>query len=159
MVMTAPLTNATTTLLIEALTSHAMACGHFDRVNGHEPKNAPGNGVTCAVWVDRIRPIPARAGLSRTAVLFGVNARLYTNMMADPLDAIDPALVAATDALLAAYSGDFSLGALVAEIDLLGAYGEPLSALAGYQNIDGKIYRVFTINVPLVLNDVWEQSP
>jgi hypothetical protein len=156
--MTAPLTAQATTLLIEALTSHALASGQFDRVNGHEPKNAPGTGMTCAVWVDKIDPIPERSGLNRTSVLFVASVRLYTSMLAEPLDMIDPLIVATADALFAAYSGDFTLGGLISNVDLLGAYGQRLNGQAGYQSIDGKIYRVFTISVPLVINDTWEQA-
>lgn len=145
--------------ILAAVGSHAAASGRFDRVSGFEPKNAPGNGLSFAVWVDRIVPLPGASGLATTAALVVLNARLYTNMLADPPDAIDPALVGATDALMTAYSGDFELGGQVRNVDVLGAHSEGLSAQAGYLEQDGKLYRITTLSVPLVVNDVWSQSP
>jgi carbon-monoxide dehydrogenase large subunit len=34
-----------------------------------------------------------------------------------------------------------------------------LSAVAGYINQDGKVLRVMTLTLPLVVNDVWSQAP
>lgn len=137
--------------------SQALASGLFDKVNNHEPKSSPGLGLTAAVWVDSISPIPA-SGLAATSGRVVLKVRLYSNMLSDPQDAIDPELTNAVDVLLAAYSGDFSLGATVKNIDLLGAYGIPLSAQAGYLEMDGKMYRVMDINVPVVVNDIWSQN-
>jgi hypothetical protein len=146
------------TAIMAAAGSHVAASGHFDRVAGHEPKNAPGRGLSAAVWVDRIAPVPAGSGLSRTSALVVLNVRAYTNMLADPPDAIDPNLVAAVDALMTAYSGDYDLGGLVRNVDLLGAAGgDGMSAQAGYIQQDGKLFRVFTITLPLIISDVWEQ--
>lgn len=145
--------------IMAATGSHIAASGYFDRVAGHEPKNAPGRGLSAAVWVDRIEPVPAGSGLSRTCALLMLNIRVYTNMLADPPDAIDPSLVAAVDGLMTAYSGDFTLGGLVRNVDLLGATGTALSAQAGYLEQDGKLFRVMTITLPLVVDDAWEQVP
>lgn len=145
--------------IINAVVSHAAASGHFEKVNGHEPKNAPGKGLTAAVWVQRLTSIARRSGLAATSALLIVNLRVYSNMVAEPQDAIDPNVVAAVDALMTAYGGDFTLGGLVAEVDLLGQYGTALAAEAGYLSQDNKMFRVMTLTIPLVLNDVWSQSP
>ncbi|MEU0465020.1 hypothetical protein ABZ215_13535 [Amycolatopsis sp. NPDC006131] len=144
--------------LIEALADHALRTGWFDRVNKHEPKNAPGHGLTSAIWVDRIEPIRGGSGLNSTSARFVVNVRIYQNALSDPPDAIDPHLTAAVNELMLAYSGDFTLDGLVRDVDLLGAHGIPLSAVAGYLTQDKTIYRVMTITVPLIVNDVWEQN-
>jgi hypothetical protein len=44
-------------------------------------------------------------------------------------------------------------------VDLLGQFGTPLSAQAGYVNQDGRLFRIMTITLPLVVNDVWGQAP
>jgi hypothetical protein len=144
--------------IMNAVTSHAAASGHFDRVGSHEPKNAPGKGLSAAVWVDRIEPIPRVSGLATSGALVVLNVRVYTNMLADPPDSIDPNLVAAVDALIGAYSGDFELGGNVRNVDLLGSYSSGLGAQAGYLEQDGKLFRVMTISVPLVINDAWGQA-
>lgn len=145
--------------ILTALESHAATLGQFERVNRHEPKNAPGHGLTAAIWVQRISPVALRSGLAVTSALLVVNVRLYTNMIAEPQDAIDPNLVDAASALIGAYTADFTLGDMVSNVDVLGAHGEALSAQAGYLEQDRKMFRVMTLTVPLVVNDVWSQSP
>ena len=146
-----------TTVVLNEVVSHAMKLGLFERVNGHEPKSAPGNGLSAAVWVDRVGP--AGSGLAATSALLTLQVRLYSPMLQEPQDAIDPNLTAAADALMNAYSGDFELGGNVRNVDLLGQTGPGLSAQAGYIEQDHKLYRVMTITLPLIVNDVWEQVP
>jgi hypothetical protein len=141
----------------DAAQSHALASGWFDAVNGHEPKSAPGNGLTAAVWVDQVMPYPAGSGLAATSVIVVLNVRVYTRFIAEPADAIDPSLMAAVGALFAAYHGDFDLGGVIEAVDLLGMAGRPLSAVAGYLNQDAKIFRVMTITLPCIVSDLWDQ--
>lgn len=140
---------------VDAVASHALAVGVFDAVNGNEPKTAPGQGITAAVWLDRIEPV--KSGLKSTSVRLVFNIRLYTNMLAEPQDMIDVNLIAAVDILLEAYSGDFTLNDTIRSVDLLGATGAGLSAQAGYIDQDNKKYRVVTVTLPLIVNDVWDQ--
>lgn len=144
--------------ILEAAVSHALASGHFERVNAHEPKNAPGNGLTAALWAQSLSPVRGASGLLKTSARLVLNVRVYSNMLQEPQDAIDPAVIAAVDALMDAYSGDFELGGNVRNVDLLGQAGVPLSAEAGYLNQDGRMYRVMTITLPLIINDVWSQA-
>lgn len=146
-----------TKTILDKIISHALAAGLFERVNGHEPKNAPGNGLTAAVWVQTIDS--TRSGLASTSALLVLNVRIYKPMLAEPQDAIDPNVAAAVDALMTAYSGDFQLGDQVRNVDLLGQTGTGLSAQAGYIEQDHKLYRVMTITLPVIVNDVWEQVP
>ena len=143
--------------IMDDLQSHAMTLGIFERVNLHEPKNAPGSGLTCAIWADHIGPVPANSGLSRTSALITFNIRIYSSMLAEPQDYIDPEVIKAVDLLMEAYSADFELGGDVAWIDLLGQTGNPMQAQAGYITQDSKPMRVMTITLPVVLNDTWEQ--
>jgi hypothetical protein len=109
------------------------------------------------VWVDDIRPAQGASGLSLTSIRLGLNVRIYASANAQPPDAIDPAITAAVDALMAAYTGDFTLGGAVRDVDLLGTYGDPLSARAGYLPQDNQLLRVMTITLPLICDNVWEQ--
>lgn len=142
--------------ILDAVVSHAMASGYFEQVNGHEPQNAPSLGLTAAVWVDSVQPVRA-SGLDSTTVRLTLNVRIYTSAQSDPPDAIDPALMAAVDGLCAAYVGDFTLGGLARNVDVLGAHGQPLLVRAGYVQQSGAIYRVMTITLPVIVNDLWEQ--
>lgn len=145
--------------ILNALVSHAQASGLFERVNTHEPKNAPGHGLTAAVWADRVEPARANSGLQATTARVVFQIRLFADMLQEPQDAIDPNVLTALDELLAAYSGDFDLGGMVRNVDLLGQAGTPLFAQAGYINVSGHLYRVMTISLPLIVNDAWEQQP
>lgn len=146
--------------LIGAVTSQVMATGWFDRVNGQEPKSAPPDtGLTAAVWVASLNPIPARSGLNVTSMLFTLSVRLYTSMVTQAGDdSIDPQLMAVVDTLMQAYTGNFSLDGLIESIDLLGSASEGLRGEAGYVSIDNKMFRVFTITVPMIVNDVYVQE-
>lgn len=143
--------------IIAAAESHAMELGVFERVIGHEPKSAPGGGLTCGMWIDAIDPISAQSGLASTSVRVTLNIRIYGSMLAKPEDEIDPRLATAAVALMGAYTGDFDLGGTVESVDLLGRHGVPLAGRAGYLHLDAKLYRVFTIVAPLIINDVWTQ--
>lgn len=142
----------------DVILSHAMASGLFERVNGHEPKNAPGNGLTAALWGDEVAPVRS-SGLASVSLRATFNVRIYSSMLQEPQDGIDPAVLRAVSALLTAYIGDFKLGDQARHIDIFGAYGAPLIARAGYLNQDGKLFRVMTISMPVIFNDCFEEVP
>jgi hypothetical protein len=139
--------------------SHAQRLGLFEQVTLHEPKAKPQAGLTCAIWADQILPAASSSGLDATTALVVMSVRLYTPMLQEPYDAIDSAMLAAVDALMAAYSDAFTLEGQLRQVDLLGQFGTPLSAQAGYVNQDGRLFRIMTITLPLVVNDLWVQAP
>lgn len=142
----------------DAMVSHAQTMGLFESVNRHEFKNAPAaGGLHGNVWFTRVGPVPRRSGLASTAARLEFLFRIYGSMLAEPQDDIDTGMVKALDRLLAAYSGDFTLDGLVAEVDLLGAYGTALSGQSGYLTLGQQKMRVIDITVPLIINDAWEQ--
>jgi hypothetical protein len=145
--------------LVDAIASHALATGLFDRVMGYEPKRKPGNGLTAAIWMNNIAPIPKRSGLAVTTGLVVMNLRLYSGIRMEPPDAIDPNLSEACAAVIGRLNADFTLDGLVSQVDLLGAYSTALQAPAGYINQDGEIFRVYTISIPCVIDDLWGQVP
>lgn len=142
-----------------AMKDHALESGLFERVNGHEPKNAPGLGLNAAVWANRIQPLAMRSGLDVVSIVCVMNIQIYSSMMAEPQDSIDPNIMNAVGVLLGAYAGDFMLGGLVDNVDIFGATGFQLGAQAGYLDMDNRKFRIMTITVPLVINDVWDEAP
>jgi len=148
-----------TAAILTPILAHAMTSGRFERVNGHEPLNPPGNGLTLAAWSDYIGPVPSTSGLAATTARVVFMVRVYSPAMQLPQDNIDPNLDAAVDALLTAYSGDFELGGQVRNIDLLGQAGTAMSAQAGWVTYpDGAFFRTKTITLPVLVNDAWTQS-
>lgn len=144
--------------LYSQVVSHCATLGLFDRVAAHEPKNAPGNGLNASVWVQEIIPVPRASGLAATSGKVTLNIRIQSNMLKEPQDDIDREILTAATTLLAEYSGNFTLGGTVRDVDLLGMYGAPLGAQAGYLNQDNRMYRVMTVTLPIVINDLWSQS-
>ena len=144
--------------LFSRVQSHAMTLGYFDTVNTHEPKNAPGSDLTCSIWIQSIEPVGSASGLASASGLVVLFIRIYANMLQEPQDAIDPNMLKATTTLLAGYAGDFDLGQTVRNIDLFGQVGPKLAAVAGYINIDNRLYRAVTITLPVILNDMWTEA-
>lgn len=144
--------------ILNAVISHAQASGCFERVNGHEPKNPPTNGLTAAVWVQKINAVARASGLAATSCRLLLVERIYTNMLAEPQDAIDPNVTTAAATLMVAYSGDFQLGDTAAYLDLLGAHGIALDATAGYLPQADKTLRVMDITIPVIIDDVFPQE-
>lgn len=145
--------------VLSAVESHALASGYFVAVNGHEPKSPPTSGITAAVWVHKIGPARGASGLDSTTARLALYVRLYSSTVQQPADAIDPDLVTALDVLFAAYHGDFTLDGLIRNVDLKGQFGDPLQADEGYLNEGGSEFRVFTITLPLIINDLWQEAP
>jgi hypothetical protein len=158
--MTTTFNQAAVTALFQAMTSEAMGLGAFARVNGHEPKSAPGVQISFSLWLASIRPV-ATSGLNSVSGVVTFTGRVYkasTGANQTELDAIDPAILTATGQLMAAYSGGFTLGGTVRAVDLLGAAGTPMAATAVYVEQDGKQFRVMELTIPVVINDLWQES-
>ena len=147
-----------TTAITNKLVSFSLKTGLFETVNMHEPKKSPGNGLTCALWAQSVGPAKGASGVSATTALLVMNQRLFSPMLQEPQDSIDPSILDAVDTLFTSYSGDFDLGGDVRNIDLLGQFSSGLAAQAGYINVSGINYRVMTITLPLVINDAWSQA-
>jgi len=138
--------------------SYAMLTGRFDYVNQHEPVSSPHQGVQCSVWIQRIHPI-ASSGLSSTSGVVQLSARIYMNFVAEPRDVIDPKITAAICDLMGTLSADFDFGgeAGVRAVDLLGMSGISLEAQAGYLEIDRQMFRVMTLTIPVIIDDMFIQ--
>lgn len=143
--------------IFDAVVSDAQRSGYFDKVNQHEPKRAPNSGVTAAIWVQSVEPIGAISGLATTSARIVFTLRMYSNMLKEPQDMIDPAMIKAVSNLMRRYHDDFDFEGAIRNIDLLGAYGVALSAISGYLEIDKKEFRIVDMTIPCLVDDVWPQ--
>lgn len=141
--------------LLNKLVDHGLATGHFDAVNTHEPDNAPGNGITANIVLDTITPVAGGLATTSCRVAF-VMALMYPTTV-QPRDETEPYLIKALDAVMGRLTGDLRLDSTVRMIDLLGAHGDGLEAIAGYTKIQDQVYRVMELTIPLIVNDVWVQ--
>jgi hypothetical protein len=144
--------------ILNAMVSHALSIGYFDQVNQHESKQSAFDGLTCQIWIEQINPVRT-SGLSTTSIRIQFEVRLYNGTMSQPYDDTDSDLAEALDALMRDYIGDFTLGGLVRHVDVFGAYGPGVSVRTGFMNQDGKEFRVFSVNVPVIVDDLWDQAP
>lgn len=143
-----------------ACMSHAQGLGVFGQVIGHQPVSAPGSGLTYAMWVGPVRPIPARSGLNTVSARLELRGQILTPADSEPADDVDVLVTDAVSKLMGAYCGDFTLTNLVANIDLLGAHGTPLTADTGYTTFPGgTTYRVATLTIPLIIQNAWNEVP
>lgn len=143
--------------LVSSLASVCSATGSFEWVNQYEPKGAP-EGLGAAVWIQSMAPAPQRSGLNTTTVRFECAIRIYTNMLAEPQDYIDPIMIRTAWRIMVALTGGITLNGQVEYIDILGSDGAPLACEAGYIEIDKKMFRVITITVPMLIEDAWAQA-
>lgn len=152
--------------LISAVVSHAAATGLFDQVQGGEFTGAPGNGLSCAVWVNDVVPVQS-SGLAATSMRVELFVRVYCNAFTEPVDVIDPAAIDAVDVLLADYISHFTMDGFLRLVDVRGSDGNPIRVQAGYLTMGsardtgggGRTYRVMTITLPLIVNDLYSESP
>jgi len=141
----------------DRLTSLALSTGYFEATAQHEPKNAPGRGLTLFVWLARVTPIQS-SGLNSTSVRMDINVQLRCSMTREPQDDIDVDLLEAGDAMCAAINGDLRLGGSIRSVDVFGQHGVGMDALTGYIDQDGHKFRVLDITVPCLVNDAWTQA-
>jgi hypothetical protein len=144
--------------ILDAMVSHAQGTGYFSQVNEHESRQAAFEGLSCEIWIEMIRPVKT-SGLATTTILLQFQVRIYIGTQQEPYDGIESNLAQALDALMRDYIQDFELGGLIRNVDVFGAYSGGIMARTGFVNHDGKEFRVFSVNVPLVVDDVWDQSP
>ena len=142
--------------VFNAFKSRLLELGVFDAVATHEPKNAP-NGNPVSIIFSGTRP--ASSGLDSTSVVVDFTVRLFANMLHEPQDEIDPNTLAAVDSVCRALVGDFEFGGLSRAVDVRGSQGIPMTSRSGYAEYDRVIYRVVDITVPLIINDLWQESP
>lgn len=146
-----------TTAIIHALTSDAKQLGVFAKVNGSEPRNAPGKGMYLTYRLDRVRPARS-SGLSSTSVLVVVAARIQSPLLAEPQDQVDPGISKALDRLINRYATGFTLGGLIRAVDIRGMEGIALEGRYAYIEQDRRQFRTFELAIPMIVNDVWDET-
>lgn len=155
--MTLPNDEAWIDPIFDAVVSDVQASGYFDKVNKHEPKRKPLTKMVAAVWCQSITPIGEISGLNSTSGRLLFIVRCITNMLKEPQDMIEPIMMKAVSNIIRRYHDDFDFGGAIRNVDLLGQFGVSLDAQAGYLEIDKIMFRVYDIQVPCIVNDIWPQ--
>jgi hypothetical protein len=153
-----------TTGLMSAVVSSLVRLGVFGTVNDHESLVPPGaKDLMASVWVESISTIRS-SGLPIGSGRIDFTVRIQQAQARRPAKPInDTRLLSAVDAVMRAFSADFELtgpnGPRLRQVDVLGAYGEPLSARAGYLVIDNVQCRTYELLLPLSIIEIWALSP
>jgi hypothetical protein len=155
--MAANFNDAAVSAVFDRVESWAMNCGRFSTVNGHEPKSAPEGDLDFALWVQNIVNVGKISGQATSSGLLVLSGRIYKSFVSMPYDAIDPAIVSATNDFMGALCADFDMDNIagVRNIDVFGMTGTRLQAQAGYVEISKRMYRVMTITIPVIVNDMF----
>lgn len=144
--------------VLRRLRDHAKVLGSFEVARIGEFKSAPPNGLCFAVWSQRLGTSPVGSGLASTNALLRCTARLYMPLSYRPEDDIELKTLDAADGYLGRINGDYTLGGLVRNVDILGEAGDVPTWDYGHVNIDNKLFRIADLNLNVIFNDSWTQS-
>ena len=146
--------------LMAAVKSVPAAMGSFrSSVLFHEPLSAPTALPTLALWIGPIEPIGAVSGLSEVSGRVTAQGRIYAANAINMSDKAEELLLKLTSELLGAFAGAFTLNGQAMFMDLLGAYGQKLSAVPGYLNHDSAFFRVSECGFPIIIDPLWTEAP
>jgi hypothetical protein len=138
----------------DQLVSHAQSLGVFDAgVNAAESWSTPGDGVWCMFSAPAIVPLPGESGLAAVSGRLDFKALIGCSANIKPLGRADKVILAAACSLLAAYSGAFTLGGNVKDLNPL-----LITAAPHYLTMEGHTFRVYEITLPVVVNDLWVEA-
>lgn len=125
----------------------------------HEPIAAPTAIPSIALWAGPIEPVGAVSGLSEVSGRLTVMGRIYAANAVNMSDKAEELLLSLTSGLLGAFAGAFTLGGSVMFMDLLGAYGQKLTAVPGYLKHDSAFFRVCECTFPVIIDPLWTEAP
>jgi hypothetical protein len=143
--------------VLDAVRSHAQSTAAFNVLMSHEPKQAPGAGLTFACWLSAMDPIERASGLAVTSLRVELTVRVYMPFMGSDPDTVDTRVAHVTSALFAKYIADFDLFESADAVDIKGIYGDKLGMRGGFLNQDNKLFRVADIRIPLIFFDVYPE--
>lgn len=143
-----------TKAIMSKLATIGQKSGLFVKVSKYEPRGQPGSKVTLSLISGPMAPIKS-SGLNNASLRWQIDGRVYMPMNYEPAEDLDVILTAAAAKYLEALCGEFTLGGLIRCIDVFGSDGPGLSATPGYIQQGEKLYRVITLEIPLLINQQW----
>jgi len=127
----------------------------------HEPLAPPSSLPALALWAGPIEPVGAISGQSEVSGRLTVSGRIFVVNAQMATDKTEELLLSLASEVLGAFAGAFTLGGAddVMCVDLLGMYGQKLSAEPGYVTYASVQYRAVEIGIPIVIDPLWTEAP
>lgn len=141
--------------LMQSVQSHAQQLGLFKGgISLHAPISTPPNDLAAWITLESAEPVVS-SGLAAVSIHVTLLVHITMSLNTRPLDDVDPAVLGAAAVLMNAYSGAFTLGGLVREVDIFGG----LKAEANYLLYEGNPMRTVQVTLPMIVNDAWTEAP
>ena len=139
---------------LHAVETYVQNLGLFSTVQIGEPKQAVGQGLHAAIYMQSVSIIMIYVG-GETRESHIVQLRVYKDMLAentDPQNNLESELASVVSKLMENLLGDTDLESSIMSIDAGGMDGGSMTATYGYLTLGGVMYRVVNINIPLIVN-------
>lgn len=149
--------------IFDAVVSDLNRSGYFSQVIDDTVNKAPDGKLTAVVWVQDIGVAQRASGIASSSAMLTFMVRVFANQVSRNsqyvVEPLPRRLLKAVSNLIRRYHDDFDFGGLVRNVDCLGEFvGGGLNATSGYEEIGGSWYRMMTLTVPVIVNDVWTQT-
>jgi len=146
--------------LLTGVTGPLKSLGRFDRVIAGEPAVIP-TARLCAVTLVDVATAPGMSGLAVAALRVEFKIEFFLPLVSgDVASATVEAEALSVGALvMGALIGQFGVRAgLGYHVDLLGAHGTRLNCRYGYASVDGAMFRLGTVTMPVIVADAFDQA-
>ena len=134
--------------------TYVQNLGLFSTVQIGEPKQALGQGLHAAIYMQSVSIIMIYLG-GDTRESHVVQLRIYKDMLAeytDPQNSLEAELASVVSKLMGNMLGDTDLESNIMSIDAGGMDGAAMTAVYGYIEVGGQMYRVVDVSIPLIVN-------
>ena len=139
---------------LHAVETYVQNLGLFSTVQIGEPKQAVGQGLHAAIYMQSLSIIMIYLG-GETRESHIVQLRVYKDMLAentDPQNNLESELASVVSKWMENLLGDTDLESIIMSIAAGGMDGGSMTATYGYLTLGGVMYRVVDINIPLIVN-------
>ena len=151
--------NIKTTL--DAISSHISRSGYVNDVRIGEPVAPPDapDKMHAAIYMASANVVGLT--LSNTVEVHLVTVRLYRRAafgQGDDAGQVEAEVALAVSQISSNLIGEFDLGGTSRNIDVVGQYGQNISATWGYVTLGNTVFRTVDLAVPLVIDDSATQA-
>ena len=137
----------------DAIRDALLKTNYFSTVEIGEPKSPPADAkLTVHIWIESISEVATT--LDKTIEVYTLTMRMMIpTVFSEPVEGIEVELAEAVSRADEGLFADFSFGATVRNIDVVGQYGTAYRVDFGHVDIGGKLFRIADITIPMIVDD------